>query len=292
MSTVPHADQHQFESRFGRIAAAAAIGAALLPIVSSIVLNAALGDVGNGDRDLLVAFERQPAGVLVAAIAQAVGTFLVAVVLYFLFRATRYRMAALPAAALPLAIVGSLLAGLSGAGPLLVLVEVGKDFATSGDRSEQRAEDLIRDGAYSTVQYVSYAARAVLGAAFALIALYAMRAGLLSRFMGYIGIIIGVLYVLSVLLGGPSFILLFWLPALALLFLNRWPGGRGPAWDAGEAIPWPGAAEQRRALERKRAEDEDEVVPTAGGANGSGPASVDPDTPRAATPRKRKRRRR
>ncbi len=291
MGTVQHADQHQFESRFGPIAAAAAIGAGVLPIVSSIVLNASLGDVGEGDRGLLAAFERQPAGVLAAAIAQAVGTLLLAVVLYFLFRATRYRVPGLPALALPLAILGSVLAGLSGAGPLLALAEAGKDFVTSPDRSEGRAEDLIRDGIYSTIQYVSYAARAVLGAAFMLISRYAMRAGLLSRFMAYIGIIIGALFVLSVLVGGPSFILLFWLPALALLFLNRWPGGRGPAWEAGEAIPWPSPAEQRQALERKRAEEEDEVVPAAGRANGSGPSSGDPHSPPTPTPRKRKRRR-
>lgn len=288
MSTVPHADQHQFESRFGRIAAAAAIGAALLPVIGNIVRNAALADVGEGKRGVLAAFEAQPGAVLGSGVVQALGTFLIAVVLYFLYRATRYRRSGPPAVALPLAIAGPILVGLSGVGLDLALVDAGRDLVSSTDRSEGSADELIRDGAVGTMQYLGYAARAVLGGAFVLICLYALKAGLLSRFMAYVGIIIGAFYVL----GGASYILLFWLPAVALLFLNRWPGGRGPAWDAGEAIPWPGAAEQRRALERKRAEDEDEVVPTAGGANGSGPASVDPDTPQAATPRKRKRRRR
>jgi hypothetical protein len=203
-------------------------------------------------------------------------------------------MPGLPTAALPLAIVGSILVGLSGVGLELALVEAGKDFVATPDRSEQRAEDLIRGGAASTIQYVGYAARAVLGAAFVLISLYAMRAGLLSRFMAYVGIIIGVLFVLSVVLGGPSFILLFWLPALALLFLDRWPGGRGPAWDAGEALPWPSPAEQRKLIQQERDEKEDQVVPLSGqgGANGDGPSSADPDAARAAAPRKRKRKRR
>jgi hypothetical protein len=49
---------------------------------------------------------------------------------------------------------------------------------------------------------------------------------------------------------------LFWFAALGMLFLDRWPGGRGPAWQTGEAIPWPGAAEQREEIERRRAERE------------------------------------
>jgi len=41
-----------------------------------------------------------------------------------------------------------------------------------------------------------------------------------------------------------------------MLFLDRWPGGRGPAWQTGEEIPWPGAAQQREEMERRRAERE------------------------------------
>ena len=55
---------------------------------------------------------------------------------------------------------------------------------------------------------------------------------------------------------------LFWFGALGLLFLNRWPGGRGPAWQTGEAIPWPGAAQQRAALEGEpESEPESEPEP-------------------------------
>jgi hypothetical protein len=66
----------------------------------------------------------------------------------------------------------------------------------------------------------------------------AMRAGLLSRVMGILGVVIGVLFVLfqgAGLFAGP------WLVALGSLFLNRWPNGRGPAWETVEAIPWPSA---------------------------------------------------
>src|SRR5256885_298642 len=67
------------------------------------------------------------------------------------------------------------------------------------------------------------------------VSLNAMLAGLLSRFMGVLGIILGVLFVLP-LIASPV-IQLFWLLALGVLFIDKWPGGRGPAWEAGEAVP-------------------------------------------------------
>jgi hypothetical protein len=42
----------------------------------------------------------------------------------------------------------------------------------------------------------------------------------------------------------PALIAL-WLGWLGLIFIDRVPGGRPPAWDAGEAVPWPPAGQQR-----------------------------------------------
>ena len=39
------------------------------------------------------------------------------------------------------------------------------------------------------------------------------------------------------ILSGPLIVQLFWLVAIGVLFLGRWPGGRGPAWETGEADP-------------------------------------------------------
>jgi hypothetical protein len=90
-----------------------------------------------------------------------------------------------------------------------------------------------------------------------MVSLNAMRAGLLSRFMGILGIIVGVFYALPQL-GGPI-LQLFWMPALGLLFLNRWPGGRGPAWETGAEEPWPSAAQLRaEQMADRRAEEPDE----------------------------------
>ena len=92
-----------------------------------------------------------------------------------------------------------------------------------------------------------------------------MRAGLLTRFMGALGIVVGVLQVVQV---GSSLPLVqtFWLGGLALLFAGRRPGGDPPAWRTGRAEPWPSGAqlaEQRRAAAEAEAEDGGAAAPAA-----------------------------
>lgn len=98
--------------------------------------------------------------------------------------------------------------------------------------------------------------------------LWGMRTGLLSRFWGALGMALGV----GTLLGLLPF-LLIWLIYFGLLVLGWLPGGRPPAWAAGEAIPWPTPGEKAAAeLEPEdgweKSEDEDEGE---GGDEGDGP---------------------
>jgi hypothetical protein len=67
--------------------------------------------------------------------------------------------------------------------------------------------------------------------------LQAQRVGLLSRFFGSFGMALGasLILILPVALLG----ILVWTGYLGLLFVGRVPNGRPPAWDAGEAAPWP-----------------------------------------------------
>ena len=62
-----------------------------------------------------------------------------------------------------------------------------------------------------------------------------MRAGLLTRMLGYIGIASGAMMVLFPL----PIVQIFWLGAFGFVLLGRWPGGELPAWKTGEAVPWP-----------------------------------------------------
>jgi hypothetical protein len=79
-----------------------------------------------------------------------------------------------------------------------------------------------------------------------LISINAMRVGLLTRFMGILGVIVGVLFVIPIGSQLPI-VQCFWLISVGLLFLARWPGGVPPAWDTGRAEPWPSQQELREA---------------------------------------------
>jgi hypothetical protein len=72
--------------------------------------------------------------------------------------------------------------------------------------------------------------------------LQAQRVGLLTRFFGSLGMALGA----SMILILPAALLgtLVWTGYLGLLFVGRVRGGRPPAWEAGEAIPWLRPGEQ------------------------------------------------
>lgn len=96
--------------------------------------------------------------------------------------------------------------------------------------------------------------------------LWAMRTGLLSRFWGSLGMAAGVTFLL-----GPLFIIgLVWLAYFALLAIGKLPGGRPPAWPAGEAVPWPTPGEKAAA--------ELEGEPESAGSEGeaAGPGAEEP----------------
>ena len=73
----------------------------------------------------------------------------------------------------------------------------------------------------------------------------AMRVGLLTRWMGVLGIFSAVLIFLPI--GGATLELVpsFWMVATAILYAGRWPNGMPAAWEAGEARPWPTQAQVR-----------------------------------------------
>jgi hypothetical protein len=108
--------------------------------------------------------------------------------------------------------------------------------------------------------------------------LWAMRTGLLSRFWGSVGMVAGIAFLL-----GPLFLVaLVWFVYFGMLCLGIVPGGRPPAWEAGEAMPWPTPGDKAAAeLEPEGGWDGDSE-------NGS---QVDPDDePPSEPPRKRKQR--
>ena len=87
----------------------------------------------------------------------------------------------------------------------------------------------------------------LLSVALILVSLQAMRVGLLTRFMGYVGMLAAVVILMPTLIIVET----LWFIALALLLLGRWPTGNPPAWESGRAEPWPSSQQLRE--ERIRA---------------------------------------
>lgn len=63
--------------------------------------------------------------------------------------------------------------------------------------------------------------------------LWAMRTGLLTRFWGSLGMAVGIATIVGLII-----FLLAWLIYFAFMLLDLVPGGKPPAWEKGEAIPW------------------------------------------------------
>jgi hypothetical protein len=275
------AAQLEWEARAGRPAAAAAFAAALLPLIGTIVFVASLGGPAAGDAGLLTAVDAAPVGVVVSAVLRALGLLLLAVALAYLYRATLARRTEAPRPALPLLIVGAVGVAIAIVVYDVVRVDLAATFVGGGDEAEEAADAVIDESVAQTVSLVQLGFGIPFGIATILIALNAMRAGLLGRFMGFIGIGVGIFYIVPLV--PPTLILLFWGVALGFLFLGRWPGGkRGPAWDRVEAIPWPTAADRMEAQRQARVEE-------AQTAAGDGPEPSESSS--APRPASRKRRR-
>lgn len=113
--------------------------------------------------------------------------------------------------------------------------------ACEEDRIENSAaSEAIADQTLTNISN-GFAIGGRIGLAFALLytCLWAMRTGLLTRFWGSLGMALGV----AALLGLVIFLAL-WFIYFALLALGKVPGGRPPAWAAGEAVPWPTPGEK------------------------------------------------
>ncbi len=289
----------------GRPVAIAAFVSAILLVVSMVYSSSKLNQSTNDTIDGLRLIHDNKSAVLITTVLQALSTGLLAAPLWFLYKVTRYRRQELP----PLARYLALYAPIAAAVLLLirqiqvtnVADKVIKYLAAQGGLPPQAANDHAKHelshGAIQIVGGLALAAGLALAFAFIIISLNSMRAGVLSRFMGIIGIIVGVLFVIP-LLGQVPIVEVFWVAALALLFLGRWPqGGRGPAWETGEATPWPTAQDRAAAMAEARAdrelEREEAREPVAAGGRRPAPEG-EPDGDRPVTnshPRSKKRKR-
>ena len=159
-----------------------------------------------------------------------------------------------------LAIVGGGLAALAGVVYAIVVAIKVHEFATTGAQTYTEANHLTSGAGLLGLQLIGQAAALLVAVAFVLVSLQAMNQGLLSRFMGYLGMFAGALVLFQIT--QVPVVQTFWLLAIAYLISGRWPTGVPPAWRSGRAEPWPSSAEMRA----RRAADAGEPAPGAAAA--------------------------
>jgi len=222
------------------------------------------------------------AGSLVKSVSLIVLTLMV----LLLIEATRFRRPETWSMARPLVLVGGGVLAVVNLVHQVVSSIQAHNFAVGHDFSSHAVEQALTKGAFNVgSQYVDLLAALALTAGIIVISINAIRVGLLTRWLGVIGIFAGLLIFLPI--GGATLEIIpaFWMAGMGVLYMGRWPNGDPPAWPSGEARPWPTQAE-------RRAEREGD-----GGGSGAGKPALASATdvtpaPVGGTSRKRGRKRR
>lgn len=230
------------ERRWAMPAAIGSVAAVVLVVGSVIIVSSAFG--GNeSEARFLREVNADNGSLLLGYLMRALGSGLLALPLVYLFMAARDRSDA----------VRGQLIGVVVAGPLFLLalnvfqgfslIDAASDFAAGGVPAGETADDAAQsaiDGASLRALATGFGLGGAIGFAFGMAysCFQSMRAGLLPRFWGTLGMALGVVSFLFF-----QFALL-WFIYLGILISGRIPGGRPPAWDAGEAVPWPTQGEK------------------------------------------------
>lgn len=230
-------------------------------------------------------FNDKAVPLLIVAVVAAIGAAAMAGVLGYLFRATKARNPTLPRIALFGALIGPGLVAVAGLAAAIGIAMEAQQFVDGNDYSTDTAHDAVGGGLIVAGQALGSAGSLLVAFSFILISLNAMRVGLLTRFMGFLGMIAGGLQVVpleALFLGSSSrlpVIQCFWLIAVGFLIIDKWPDatGRPPAWTTGVAEPWPTKQEEREARAAALAESRGEDPPEPRGSRAPDPSSADDD---------------
>jgi hypothetical protein len=178
-------------------------------------------------------------GSVLAAIAIAALTL----ILLLLLQATSFRRPQTWSGARPLVLFGGVAVAVVSITHQIVSAIESHNFATGHDFSAQAVDQALTKGtANLIVDYISLLAGLSLAAGMIVVAINAMRVGLITRWMGILGIFTGLLIFLPI--GGPELQIVpsFWMVMVGILFMGKWPNEEPPAWQSGEARPWPSRA--------------------------------------------------
>jgi hypothetical protein len=194
---------------------------------------------------------------ILGAIVYGFGSLAIFFAMAYLFRATRARKPGMAQIALILAAVGSVGFGIGRAVSEVARYLGAHGFVDAVDKTNSAAADALSPTATLVGQLIWETCALALGFGIAIISLNAMRVGLLTRFMGVLGVIVGVAVAPILPIDSQGIIRVFWLAALGMLFLGRLPGGTPRAWATGEAEPWPTQQQLREQRAAAQAADGD-----------------------------------
>jgi hypothetical protein len=240
---LPRSEIIERERRWAPYAAVAAFAVLALYIASVVVQTGVPEFDPESEAERLVAYSENSGTFLLSAILSALSFGLMAIPLAYLFRAAADRSDRMRRALIGVTIAGPLFLAGAALVNFFLLDSAASDFIAGDCATDDNdcAEDLITES--SLINFgIGLSIAGALGLAVGLVytSLWSMRTGLLTRFVGTLGMAVGVASVLF----NPIFALAL-IAFLGLIFIGRVPGGRPPAWDAGEAVPWPSPGEQR-----------------------------------------------
>jgi hypothetical protein len=209
----------------------------------------------------LIVTNKRVALEVAGAVINGVGLVALGLTLNFLGQAAQARRNELTKAPRLTALVGGAVGAVGGIAYGIAIAIKSHQFVGHGAQTYVQANKLVGGGVLAALQYLGLVGSLLLAIAFVLVSLNAMRVGLLTRFLGYLGMVAAAASLLLIGSAPALLVEVFWLLAIAYLLSGRWTSGEPEAWKKGEAIPWPSSAELRE--QRQRA---------AGGARGAGRA--------------------
>ncbi len=228
---------------------------------------------------------------LIGAVFQGIGVLALVWTLAFLFDLTRARRPETNTATRIVVLIAGVVSAVGATVYAAILAVKAHQFATQGAQTYPQANHLTHGAALPVLQTLDIAAQFALDITLILIALNGMRVGLLTRFMGYTGIIVGIAGMLLIGSAPSAALQVFWMGALAILFSGHWPGGEPPAWKTGKAEPWPSSQQLREERTAARGASPRAKPAPAPAAEPVG-AAASPTRTRASTPKRKRKRRR
>jgi hypothetical protein len=253
MTTV--AVQIQSESRLRFRYAVIAFAAAVLLVVSQLLqLSGTQPPVSEATVTLITENARATIDII-GAVLDACGLLGLAVLLFWLHRSAQARQPQLRAVTRYTATVGAVLGAVMALVYTILFTDKAHQFVTTGTQGYPEASHLFSSALWFIPQLALELGNLLLAVGVVLVALSVMRVGLVPRIVGYSGVLSGALFIIGVPVLTPI-IQGFWLAATAVLLARRWPSGDPPAWDSGEAVPWPPTARQQAQQDRGRERDQ------------------------------------